>query len=146
MAQHAPVDLRASLVAGGHRVTGPRRAVWGVIESAADHLTADEIADKVRLVDPDVNLSSVYRSLSLFSELGLVRVSSLDGGGAVHWEIAHPDDQFHLRCRSCGKVEHHVGDLVDQIRSHLAGDHDYLVEQVDLVVTGLCTDCQGVGA
>jgi Fe2+ or Zn2+ uptake regulation protein len=134
-------DLRDHLVGGGHRVTGPRRAVWDVVSATGDHLTAEEIADRVRRLDPDFNLSSVYRSLGLFAELGLVRESSLEGGGAVHWEMAHPDEQFHMRCSNCGRVEHHTGDLVERVRDHLAGEHGFLVDQVDLVVTGTCRDC-----
>lgn len=95
----------------------------------------------VRDTDPTVNLSSVYRSLSLFAELGLVRESSLDTGGPSHWELAHADEQFHMRCRSCGKVEHHHGDLVERVVGHLTNDHGFIVEQVDLLVTGLCSEC-----
>lgn len=140
MSEHTD-ELRATLERSGHRVTAPRRAVWEVVSESELHLTADEIAGRVREIDPDVNLSSVYRSLGLFAELGLVRVSSLDSGGPAHWEAAHPDDEFHLRCRSCGRVEHHAGDLVGQIRDHLGEDHGWKAEQVELVVTGLCTDC-----
>lgn len=135
------VEFEAILAGGGHRVTAPRRAVWSVVSSTDDHLTADHIADRVRSIDPDVNLSSIYRSLALFAELGLVRESSLDSG-VSHWEKAHPDDHFHLRCRNCGRVDHHEGKAVDQVRSHLATEHGFLTEQVDLVVTGLCADCR----
>ncbi len=136
-----PTEFRTVLAHGGYRVTTPRQLVWDVVASADAHLTADEIADRARHIDPEVNLSSVYRSLSLFSELGLVRESTLEGGGASHWEVAHTDDHFHMRCRSCGKVDHHSGGTVDEIRTHLLGDHGFLAEKVDLVVTGLCPDC-----
>ncbi len=134
-------QLRTALERKGHRLTAPRRAVWDVVLEAGSHLTADEIAARVRDIDPEVNLSSVYRSLGLFAEIGLVRVSSLDSGGAAHWEPAHPDEEFHLRCRNCGKVDHHTGDLVGQVRTHLEGEHGWVTEQVELLVTGLCPDC-----
>lgn len=140
---HHNDQLRATLVREGHRVTAPRRAVWEVVASTGEHLTAEEIAERVRATEPDINLSSIYRSLSLFAELGLVRESSLDSSGPAHWETAHPDDQFHLRCRLCGKVEHHTGNLVEQVRSHLAGEHGFQADQVDLLVTGLCQKCAG---
>ena len=57
--------LRAALEMEGHRMTAPRRAVWDVVSAADRHLTADEIAARVRVEDPDINLSSVYRSLAL---------------------------------------------------------------------------------
>ncbi|MEN8113768.1 MAG: Fur family transcriptional regulator [Actinomycetota bacterium] len=137
-------DLANALAAAGHRLTGPRRAVWKVVSTASGHVTADEIATQVREVDPSVNRSSVYRSLALFEELGLMRQSSLGPTDAAHWEMAHPDEQFHMRCEICGNVEHHTGDLVQQVTDHLAGDHGFQVNHVDLVVTGICADCQSL--
>lgn len=133
--------LRAALATGGHRVTAPREAVWTVVSSTREHLTADEVAARVRLIDPEINLSSVYRSLTLFSELGLVRESAIEGSGAAHWELAHSDDHFHLVCRSCDSIDHHGGDLVQGVRAHLVSDHGFIAEKVDLVVTGLCPNC-----
>ena len=125
----------------GYRLTGPRLLVWTVLEDSHHHLTAEQIAEIARERDPSVNLSSIYRSLALFDELGLVRESSLGTNSASHWEIAHPDEQFHLRCVSCGKIEHHQGDLVDQVRSHLSEEHGFQATDVELLVSGLCQDC-----
>lgn len=134
-------QLKEALVSGGHRLTGPRLAVWEVVGNSRSHLTADEIADAVRAVDPTINLSSVYRSLALFQELGLVRESHLGANEAIHWEAAHPDEQFHMKCTSCGKVEHHSGTLVAQIEEHLSHHHGFLAERIELLVSGLCDDC-----
>ena len=125
----------------GYRLTSPRWQVWSVLRSANGHLTAEEIAHKVNDADPTVNISSVYRSLTLFEDLDLVRESHLGIDGSARWEIAHPDDHFHMVCRRCGSVDHHVGELVEQIRSHLGDHHSFHAENIDLVVTGLCGDC-----
>ena len=134
-------ELKTALADAGHRLTGPRLAVWGVVTASQSHMTADEIANAVKEADPTVNLSSVYRSLALFSELGLVRESNLGSNEATHWELAHPDSQFHLRCTSCGRVEHHSGDLVAQIDDHLAQHHGFNAERVELLVSGTCESC-----
>lgn len=140
MTSSAP-DLKAALSATDRRLTGPRLAVWEVVSSTSEHMTADQIASEVQKADPAVNRSSVYRSLALFGELGLMRQSHLEPTEAAHWEMAHPDEQFHMRCESCGKVEHHTGDLVDRVRDHLADDHGFRATRVNLLVTGLCRDC-----
>lgn len=134
-------ELRSALVEAGHRMTGPRLAVWDVVASSDSHLTAEEIAEAVRDADPTVNLSSIYRSLALFTDLGLVRESNLGSNEATHWELAHPDEQFHLKCVSCGRVEHHTGDLVSQIEQHLSEHHGFAAGQVELLVTGICSEC-----
>lgn len=125
----------------GYRLTSPRWLVWSVLRSAGGHLTAEEIASQVNRADPTVNISSVYRALTLFEDLDLVRESHLGIDDSARWEIAHPDDHFHMVCRLCGSVDHHEGELVDQIRSHLGGQHSFRAENIDLVVTGVCENC-----
>ena len=71
-----------------------------------------------------MNLASVYRSLGLFAELGLARESHT-GDDAGEWELSHPDDRFHVVCDSCGRVDHHGGAYVEEIRSHLQSDHGF---------------------
>ncbi|MGH8912632.1 MAG: Fur family transcriptional regulator [Acidimicrobiia bacterium] len=137
----APNHLAVLLRERGHRSTPPRRLVWDALTSARGHLTAEQIAAEVHRRDPSVNLSSVYRTLALFTELDLVRESNLGTNGGSRWEPAHPDDQFHLVCESCGEVQHHAGDLVDEIRTHLAADHGFAADRVELVVTGICSSC-----
>jgi len=134
-------DLGLVLHDHGYRLTSPRWLVWSVLRGASSHLTAEEIAEQVNRADPTVNISSVYRSLTLFEDLDLIRESHLGIDSSARWEIAHPDDHFHMVCRTCGAVDHHVGELVDQIRSHLGEHHDFTAENVDLVVTGVCGDC-----
>lgn len=141
----APVQtdggLAAVLRGRGHRVTRPRELVWETLHSGDRHLTAEQIASAVHAIDPGVNVASVYRSLTLFAELDLARESRLAGEGAARWEPAHPDEHFHLVCRSCGAVEHHVGDLVERVRAHLEDGHAFSADTVDLVVTGRCHRC-----
>lgn len=136
-----PTELSSVLRGSGHRVTGPRRVVWDVLCNARRHLTAEEVAERARASDPAINRSSVYRSLGLFSDLGIARESTLGPGAASHWEVAHPDDQFHLRCTVCGRVQHHTGDLVGRISRHLADNHGFEAQHVELVVAGTCADC-----
>ena len=134
-------DVRHVLWEHGYRLTSPRWLVWSTLRSAEGHLTAEEVTERVNEADPTVNRSSVYRSLTLFEELDLVRRSHLGIDESARWEIEHVDDAFHLVCRSCGSVGHHAGELVGWIRSHLSEHHDFVAEGIDLVVTGECADC-----
>jgi Fur family ferric uptake transcriptional regulator len=127
----------------GQRVTPARVIVWQVLADATEHLTAESVADRVATVDPSINLASVYRSLSLFQEIGEVRSSQLGSDRSSYWEMDHPDEHFHLVCRTCGRVDHHRGRLVQQIKDHLGGEeHDFVPERVELTVTGLCHNCK----
>lgn len=139
------MEIGALLRARGQRLTEPRRLVWEVLSSADGHLTAQQIADRVREENPGVNVSSVYRSLTLFAELDLIRESHLGVDGASRWEPAHPDDHFHLVCERCGNVAHHAGEIVERVRTHLSADHGFEASGVELVATGICTSCAASG-
>jgi Fur family transcriptional regulator, ferric uptake regulator len=135
------VDLAATLRQRGHRVTRPRQAVWDALARADHHLTVEELAAAVTADGVAVDPASVYRALGLFESLGLARVSRLGDRDAGRWEVAHPDEHFHLVCEVCGEVEHHVGSLVAQLTEHLEGGHGFQVTGVELVVTGRCVRC-----
>ncbi len=137
----AAMEIGATLREHGHRLTEPRRLVWEVLASTDRHLTAHQIAERVHRTNPDVNVSSVYRSLGLFAELDLIRESNLGVDGASRWEPAHPDEHFHLVCVSCGEVAHHAGEIVARARDHLLADHGFHAASIDLVATGTCAVC-----
>lgn len=133
--------LETALRRHGHRVTEPRRAVFRVLADADDHLTVEQIDGRVRETGGDANLASVYRALALFADLGIARETRL-GGDAATWELAHPDEHFHLVCETCGRVQHHVGSLVADLVDHLAGDeHRFEAQRVELTVRGRCATC-----
>lgn len=135
------VDVRSRLRGEGHRWTEQRRAVWEALHDAPGHLTVDELHAAVTATSPDVNVASVYRTLTLLAELDLAREVHL-GDGRGRWELAHPDDEFHLLCRECGRVTHHTGGaLVAQVREHLGDGHGFQAEDVELIVKGRCAEC-----
>lgn len=134
-------ELSAQLRIRGYRVTRPRQAVWRALSDAQDHLTVEELAARVSEQHPGVNLASVYRTLALFSELDLVRESRLGDEDVTRWEIAHPDEHFHLVCDICGRVDHHAGDLVARVTEHLRTDHHFEPRSVELTVVGRCAHC-----
>ena len=134
-------DLEAKLRDQGYRVTRQRRAVWQALQGAG-HVTVDELLERLDADGADVDPASVYRTLSLFDELGIARMSRLRDGDPARWELAHPDEHFHLVCDRCGEVDHHVGTLVQGIRTHLSDGHGFEVHAVELVVSGRCHRCR----
>ena len=135
------IDIAQRLRAAGYRVTRPRRVVWEALRSAGRHLTVEELSARVADIGGDADQASIYRTLALFEQLGLARQSRLGDSDAASWEVAHPDEHFHLVCAYCGDIDHHAGTLVTQIRDHLEDDHGFEVRDIDLVVTGTCARC-----
>lgn len=136
------MDVEEVLRSEGYRVTSARKAVWTVLHATPHHLTAEQIHDRVRELEPDVNLASVYRTLALLAELDLAHEVAI-GDGAGRWELAHADEQVHLVCRGCGSIEHHPADglALEQLFGHLAGNHEFVPDGVDMIVHGRCGTC-----
>lgn len=133
------VDLEATLRTNGGRVTRARRVVWDVLNETGGHLSAQAIADRVHQVDPSINRSSVYRALTVFADLGLVRESRHDD--STTWEPFHGDAAIHLYCSTCDRVLHHDTDLVHELRRGLEGNTDFVPDGIDVRVTGRCSAC-----
>jgi Fur family ferric uptake transcriptional regulator len=103
------------------------------------HLNAQELTERVHAIDSGVNVSSIYRTLALFTEIDLVRESRL--GDSSTWERSHGDAVIHLVCNSCGTVDHHHTTSVEALRRELATHHSFTPDGIDVSVTGWCLSC-----
>ncbi len=133
------MDLETALRDHGCRVTQARRVVWDVLDHADQHLSAHEVTERVHKVDATINVSSVYRALTVFAELGLVRESRLDD--TATWERFHGDASIHLICDVCGRVDHHNTDVVNGLRADLDRSEGFVPDSIDVRVTGRCARC-----
>lgn len=135
-------DVETRLRERGYRVTEPRMRVYELLRGGEGHLTAEEIAQALADGEESVTLSSVYRVLAVLEELGLVRSTRLGDADASHWELAHPDEHFHVVCTRCGAVDHHRGSLVAVIEEHLRDGHDFEPDDITVLVRGTCRTCR----
>ena len=123
------------LRAAGKRVT-PERELLVRIINRNPHLDAAEIYRIARDQQPRIGLATVYRTLNLLRELGVVRASGL-GEGHWHYEVQQ-DDHVHLVCCDCGRVIEVPSPA--PIRD-LATAKGFDVQRVRLELIGYCKDC-----
>lgn len=86
----------------GVRMTAPRRAVVEALVSAGSHVTAEELHAMVTEQHPDISPSSIYRTMDLLAEHGIVRHVHL-GHGPAHFHLA-VEEHGHLACDACGQI------------------------------------------
>ena len=140
---HPPdaAQLERALAAGGHRLTAARRAILDALIAAPSHLTADELADAVRGVAPRVGRMTVYRTLDLLCQMGLLRPVH-QGPGAARYVLMQDGHHHHLVCSACQRViefdECVVGDLAEMVSRR----YGFTVEGHLLEFYGRCADCQ----
>ena len=102
---------RATLREQGYRLTPQRNLIWEVLRDAGRHLTAEEVAAEVRRTLPDVNVSTVYRTLELLVSLDLVVETHLEGS-VCYYEVSPEPTHHHFVCTHCGAVGHFSDELL----------------------------------
>jgi len=132
-------DWRERLRGSGHRLTPQRELVLAAVESLG-HATPDEVYAEVRTRSQSINLSTVYRTLELLDELGLIRHAHLtDRAPTYHSATGH--EHAHLVCRSCRKVLSIGLDDIEEALGPLADRHGFEPDYGHLTVFGQCADC-----
>jgi Fur family ferric uptake transcriptional regulator len=141
MGRSAPAaqGWQAELRARGYRLTPQRQLVLEAV-GALGHGTPDEISAAVRRTAPSVNISTVYRTLELLEELGLVQHTHL-GHGAPTYSIPSDEDHVHLVCRDCGGVDEAEVSLVDDVVRRLSAERGFTVDVGHFAVFGQCSAC-----
>lgn len=127
----------------GQRVTPQRLVILGALLPSG-HLAADEVFARVEGQLPGVNRSTVYRTLELFSELGLVSVTDL-GGGARQYELLD-QPHHHLICHRCGGTIEMDDALVEPMREAIHAHYGFAPQVDHLALFGFCVECQYVPA
>jgi len=131
----AQASAMETLRAAGRRITPERELLVHIIVQNP-HLDASEIFSIAKESQPRIGLATVYRTLNLLKELGVVRACEL-GETHRHYEV-HADDHVHLVCTECGCVTEVP--LPQPIRKS-AEARGFHVERVRLELIGLCADC-----
>lgn len=138
---HARETLRRE----GYRLTPQRTLIWEVVRSRGRHMTAEEIAAEVHEKLPDVNLSTVYRTLELLVSLDLVSETRL-GTSRTYFEVAPEPVHHHVVCESCGAVGHFADELLDPLYESLHDNQGFRATGSRATVFGLCSRCQSARA
>jgi Fe2+ or Zn2+ uptake regulation protein len=123
---------------GGH-VTAPRRAIIAALLEAGEHVTAEELVEVVKLVDPEIHLSTVSRTLEALTELGVVTHVHLGHGPAVYH--LSDDVHFHLVCYECGAIIELPPDAFDALGDRFQRDYGFRLDERHFALGGHCRAC-----
>jgi Fe2+ or Zn2+ uptake regulation protein len=140
--EHEPSSGPAALRDQGRRLTRQRQAIWDtLVADPQRHLSADEIVERVRDRLPQVNASTVYRTLDLLVDEGLLLRTDL-GADRAYYEPAHEHPHHHLVCERCGAVEHFHDDALGDLPSRLLDATGYALGTREISLFGLCPACR----
>ncbi len=141
--QSALWTLRGYLRRRGLRATAQRRAVLREVVRADEHFDAEQLHDRLRRRGEEVSLATVYRTLALLAEAGLIREVLHGNGDRAHYEViyghAHHD---HMMCVECGKVIEFCDDRIEQLQRLICRRHGFQALDHRMGIRGVCRECR----
>jgi Fe2+ or Zn2+ uptake regulation protein len=126
----------------GARVTSARRALVTALVQARGHVTADDLAALVQKAQPDVHLSTIYRSLDALERIGVVDHVHLGHGRAVYHLADEPHQ--HLVCEVCGAVVEVPDATFAELSDTLRRRYGFAIRPNHFAVLGRCRACARV--
>lgn len=133
-------DWRERLRGSGYRLTPQRELILAAVERLG-HATPDEVLAEVHAHSEAVNVSTVYRTLEVLEELGLVRHAHLSDRAPTYHSVSD-QEHFHLVCRNCHAVISVDPDVLSPLLQRLDADHGFTADVGHLTVFGTCASCR----
>lgn len=138
-----PGHMQTALSSRGVRLTAQRRTILGIIETASKHLPAAHILRKAQKIDSTINRATVYRTLSLLKQHGLIDELDLMHveGEAHYYERRAGRDHLHMTCLRCGQVREFESALLDKLKRQVEQECRFDIAVVRLEIGGYCAQC-----
>ena len=138
-------SVRDRLHARGLRWTPQRRALIEVLSTTDGHVTGAELIERCRRVDPATIPSTVYRTLDVLEEIGIVSHSHASDG-REEFHVLPVVEHGHLECRRCHATWEIPADEAAELVAPLERRRDFRVDLSHLSILGLCAGCRPADA
>ena len=125
----------------GHFLTNQRRLLLELIRDAEGHIDANELYQRACARDESIGPATVYRSLNLFEELGLVNEIRLSKV-RCYYEIKQPPEHQHLVCQGCGRVIEFQNPYFNKLIKAVRREHGFKITKAELYLEGYCPECE----
>jgi Fur family ferric uptake transcriptional regulator len=135
-------DLNEYMLKRGLRSTEQRRLIIDTFFDAHEHITIDSLLKQVRAVDARVGYATVYRTMKLLSESGVVQEHKF-GDGFTRYELSDEDAHHdHLVCLECAKIIEFEEPQIEVLQDKVAKRYGFVVRAHKHEMYGICADCQ----
>ena len=122
------------------RSTEQRELIQDIFQHADKHLDADDIYEQARQRSPRISLSTVYRNLQVFKEMGLVEEHQF--GNRRYYEPAPQARHHHLVCLGCGRVFEFKCPSTERLTTRISKEEGFRVTDTEVRLSGYCPECQ----
>ena len=116
---HQPIDIESLCAERGLRITGQRRVIAKVLSESTDHPDVEKLHERASLLDPGISIATVYRTVRLFEEAGILDRHDF-GDGRARYEAAPEAHHDHLIDVETGKVIEFVDPELEALQRQIA--------------------------
>jgi len=140
------IGTKDSLKKRGVRLTRQRQILLDLIDKSGEHLDAESLFQKAKEKDPKLNRVTVYRTLKMLKESGLVDELDLMhfGGDQHYYETRLKQEHAHVICLRCGRVEEFFGEPIQKIRRQVEETFGFQILISRTEIGGYCAHCQAL--
>jgi Fur family ferric uptake transcriptional regulator len=144
----ASSGIQDSLRERGVRLTRQRRLLLDLIDNSGLHLDAESLYLMAKEKDPKLNRVTVYRTLKLLKEGGLVDELDLAHfeGEKHYYETRLKQEHAHIICLRCGRVEEFFGEQLQAVRGQVQSQFGFEIAFARTEIGGYCSHCQALRA
>ena len=141
-------DTQDSLRQRGKRLTRQRQILLDLIDKSGQHLDAERLYQMAKEQDPKLNRVTVYRTLKMLKEGGLVDELDLmhQSGDQHYYETRLKQEHAHVVCLRCGKVEEFFGEPLAKLRRQVEAHFGFQILVARTEIGGYCSHCQALRA
>jgi Fur family transcriptional regulator, ferric uptake regulator len=141
-------SIKSSLRQRGVRLTRQRQILLDLIDKSGEHLDAEQLYQLAKEKDAKLNRVTVYRTLKLLKEGGLVDELDLMhyGGDQHYYETRMKQEHAHVICLRCGRVEEFFGDPLQKLRRQVESHFGFQILIARTEIGGYCAHCQTLRA
>ncbi|MGB2954893.1 MAG: Fur family transcriptional regulator [Anaerolineales bacterium] len=125
----------------GFRITPQREMIINAVAHSPQHITAEEISERLQEHTQAINIATVYRTLDLLWQEGFACRNDLSEGKIVYATYQH-GPHIHLVCRKCNRIIDADVKVLDSLREDLISNYQFRPNLDHISVFGICADCQ----
>ena len=129
-------DIEQKCISKGVKLTGQRKIIARVMSEAEDHPDVDELYNRVTKIDSKISIATVYRTVKLFEEAGILAKHDFKGGKARYEEISESHHD-HLIDVKTGEIIEFVDDEIEKLQKKVAEKHGYELVDHKLELYGI---------
>lgn len=134
--------FREFLAHKGMRSTPEREAILAEVFANHDHFDVEELIMRLRHNGQRISRASVYRTMALLVESGLVQEVFIEDGHMHYEHVYGHEHHCHLRCLGCRKIIEFRNGAMEEVERRIGRDHRFAVTGHKLEIYGYCTECQ----